>query len=101
MLADTKFEFGCTRRHPGPRRRGPDPGLVAVLAGRHGSPGHAQPSYDKQYVRDWLISPGLGWDRHGETPPPPLPDEVAAATRQRYLEAYERLTGLSFADWLS
>ena len=63
-------------------------------------PGRAQPSFDKQYVRDWLLSPASGWDRHGGEPPPPLPDDVVAATRARYVEAYERLTGLRFADWL-
>ena len=62
-------------------------------------PGRPQPSYDKQYVRDWLTSPASGWDRGSGQPPPPLPDEVVAATRARYLEAYERLTGKSFADW--
>jgi phosphoribosylaminoimidazole-succinocarboxamide synthase len=63
-------------------------------------PGRPQPSYDKQYVRDWLTSPASGWDRRGAEPPPPLPDEVALATRQRYVAAYERLTGLRFDDWL-
>jgi phosphoribosylaminoimidazole-succinocarboxamide synthase len=55
-----------------------------------------QPSFDKQYVRDWLTSPGSGWDRHGDAPPPPLPDAVVAATRDRYVEAYTRLTGQSW-----
>ncbi len=64
-------------------------------------PGHAQPSYDKQFVRDWLVSPASGWEREGATPPPPLPDDIVAATRSRYVEAYERLTGLQFADWLA
>jgi phosphoribosylaminoimidazole-succinocarboxamide synthase len=54
-------------------------------------PGHAQPSYDKQFVRDWLTSPASGWDRYGDTPPPALPDDVVDKTRQRYLEAYDRL----------
>jgi phosphoribosylaminoimidazole-succinocarboxamide synthase len=57
--------------------------------------GHTPPSFDKQPVRDYAES--LGWDK---TPPaPPMPDEVIAATRTRYVEAYERITGLSFADW--
>jgi phosphoribosylaminoimidazole-succinocarboxamide synthase len=101
ILADTKFEFG---RRPG------EPDLVLadeVLTpdssrfwpADQWQPGHAQPSFDKQYVRDWLLSPASGWDRGSGAAPPPLPVDVVAATRERYLEAYERLTGLSFADW--
>jgi phosphoribosylaminoimidazole-succinocarboxamide synthase len=61
-------------------------------------PGRPQPSYDKQFVRDWLTSPASGWDRaSGEEPPPPLPDEVVERTRAKYVEAYERLTGRTFA----
>ena len=62
-------------------------------------PGHAQPSYDKQYVRNWLLSPESGWDRASGEEPPSLPDEVVDATRSRYVEAYELLTGLQFSDW--
>ena len=60
------------------------------------APGGPQPSYDKQYVRDWLTSPASGWDRHSDTPPPPLPDEVVEQTRAKYIEAYERVTGEAF-----
>jgi len=56
------------------------------------SPGSVQPSYDKQYVRDWLTS--SGWDR--VSPPPELPSDVVAATRERYVTAYEQLTGRRF-----
>ena len=56
---------------------------------------HHPPSFDKQPVRDYLD--GLGWDK--TPPPPPLADDVVDATRARYVEAYERITGLSFADW--
>jgi phosphoribosylaminoimidazole-succinocarboxamide synthase len=56
-------------------------------------PGGPQPSYDKQYVRDWLMSPASGWVRASGEPPPALPDEVVERTRSRYVEAYERLTG--------
>ncbi len=59
-------------------------------------PGHAQPSYDKQFVRDWLTSPASGWERHSGEAPPPLPDEVVERTRAKYVEAYERLTGRAF-----
>jgi phosphoribosylaminoimidazole-succinocarboxamide synthase len=93
VLADTKFEFGVA----------PDGGLVLgdeVLTPDSSrfwpadtwSPGRVQPSYDKQYVRDWLTS--SGWDR--TSPPPELPDDVVAATRERYVTAYERLTGRRF-----
>ena len=60
-------------------------------------PGRRQPSFDKQYVRDWLTSPASGWDRQGPFPPPPLPAEVVERTRQTYVEAYQRLTGLTWA----
>ncbi|MBE7189660.1 phosphoribosylaminoimidazolesuccinocarboxamide synthase, partial [Jatrophihabitans endophyticus] len=101
VLADTKFEFGTS---------GDDPALVLgdeVLTPDSSrfwpaddwQPGRAQPSFDKQFVRNWLLSAESGWDRAGDAPPPPLPDDVAAATRARYVEAYERLTGLRFADW--
>jgi phosphoribosylaminoimidazole-succinocarboxamide synthase len=57
-------------------------------------PGHPQPSFDKQFVRDWLDSPESGWDRHRSTEPPPeLPDWVVTRTRDLYIEAYERITG--------
>ena len=59
-------------------------------------PGHAQPSYDKQFVRDWLES--QPWNK--TAPGPELPAEVVAGTRQRYVEAYERITGASFARYL-
>ena len=59
-------------------------------------PGHPQPSYDKQYVRDWLS--GSGWDK--TDPGPQLPDEVVEQTRAKYVEAYERLTGSSFDTYL-
>lgn len=99
ILADTKFEFG---------RRGAGGEIVLadeVLTPDSSrfwpadlyEPGHAQPSYDKQYVRDWLTSPASGWDKSSDTPPPPLPDDVVAKTREKYIEAYEKLTGLAWA----
>lgn len=60
------------------------------------APGRQQPSFDKQYVRDWLTSEASGWDKNSDTPPPALPDEVVAGTRAKYVEAFERLTGESF-----
>jgi phosphoribosylaminoimidazole-succinocarboxamide synthase len=56
-------------------------------------PGRSQPSLDKQYVRDWLASPESGWDRHGGEEPPPLPEPVVERTRDRYVTAYESITG--------
>ena len=56
-------------------------------------PGRVQQSFDKQFVRDWLLSPASGWDRASDAPPPPLPDEIVEKTRERYLEAFRRLTG--------
>jgi phosphoribosylaminoimidazole-succinocarboxamide synthase len=95
ILADTKFEFGLS----------PEGGLVLgdeVLTpdssrywpASSWSPGAAQPSYDKQFVRDWLTSPASGWDR--VSTPPELPADVVAATRERYVTAYELLTGRRF-----
>lgn len=101
ILADTKFEFGLDR----------DGQLV--LADEVLTPdssrywpadtyreGAVQPSFDKQFVRNWLTGPDSGWDRHGDAPPPPLPASIVAATRERYIEAYERISGLKFADWI-
>jgi len=100
ILADTKLEFGRDAAGelvladevltPDSSRFWPQQGYEA---------GHVQPSFDKQYVRDWLTGPS-GWDRHGGTPPPPLPQDVVQATRERYVQAYERISGLSFSDWL-
>ena len=59
-------------------------------------PGHPQPSYDKQFVRDWLTSPASGWDKDSGEPPPPLPEEIVDRTRAKYIEAYELLTGDRF-----
>ena len=102
ILADTKFEFGLDASGeliladevftPDSSRYWPAEGY---------EPGRVQPSFDKQYVRDWLTSEASGWDRKSDVAPPALPADVVEATRQRYVEAYERLTGRSFADWLA
>jgi phosphoribosylaminoimidazole-succinocarboxamide synthase len=93
IIADTKFEWG---RHegklilidevltPDSSRFWPAPSY---------SPGGGQPSFDKQFVRDWLET--TTWDKN--SPPPPLPDEVVHRTREKYIEAYDRLTGRQFA----
>lgn len=94
ILADTKFEFGFDAEQRlvlADEVLTPDSSRFWPAAAWE--PGHAQPSYDKQYVRDWLTSSASGWDRASEQPPPELPDEVVDATRAKYLEAYELLTG--------
>jgi phosphoribosylaminoimidazole-succinocarboxamide synthase len=94
ILADTKFEFGLSPSGElvlGDEVLTPDSSRFWPAA--TWSPGAVQPSYDKQYVRDWLTS--SGWDR--VSPPPELPEDVVAATRERYVTAYEQLTGRSFA----
>ena len=105
LIADTKVEFGVDRT-----REDADGGPVVVLADEvltpdssrfwpadQWQPGRAQPSFDKQFVRDWLASPASGWDRRSAEPPPPLPEDVVEQTRARYLEAYERITGSALA----
>ena len=92
ILADTKFEFGrdaAGRIVIGDEVLTPD--SSRFWPADQWQPGRAQPSYDKQFVRDWLTSSASGWDRHGTTPPPALPEEIVAKTRDRYLEAYDRL----------
>jgi phosphoribosylaminoimidazole-succinocarboxamide synthase len=97
ILADTKFEFG--RRADGTVVLGdevltPDSSRFWPADGYE--PGRSQPSFDKQYVRDWAS--GSGWDK---TPPAPaLPDDVIARTRELYVDAYERITGEPFKAWL-
>jgi phosphoribosylaminoimidazole-succinocarboxamide synthase len=101
ILADTKFEFGFGTN-------GKNKGKI-VLADEvltpdssrywpldQWEPGHAQPSFDKQFVRDWLTSPASGWDKNSNTPPPALPDEIVEKTRAKYIEAYEIMTGEKF-----
>jgi phosphoribosylaminoimidazole-succinocarboxamide synthase len=100
ILADTKLEFGRTAAGEivlGDEVLTPDSSRFWPADDYR--PGRPQPSFDKQFVRDWLTSPASGWDRRGGAEPPPLPDDVVAATRARYIEAYERLTGLRFSDW--
>jgi phosphoribosylaminoimidazole-succinocarboxamide synthase len=99
ILADTKLEFGAR------------PDGTVVLADEvltpdssrfwpadEWEPGRAQPSFDKQFVRDWLTSSESGWDRSSGQKPPALPEDVVARTRAKYVEAYERLTGQQFTS---
>ncbi len=97
ILADTKIELG--RRADGTLVIADElltPDSSRFWPADRWEPGHAQPSFDKQFVRDWLASPASGWDRASREPPPPLPDEIVTRTRSRYVEAYERLTGGPF-----
>ncbi|GAB3549883.1 phosphoribosylaminoimidazolesuccinocarboxamide synthase [Arthrobacter tumbae] len=96
ILADTKVEFGMSRF--GEVTLGDEvltPDSSRFWDAELYAPGKAQPSFDKQFVRDWLTSDDAGWDRVSE--PPALPAEVIEKTRARYIEAYERLTGRTFA----
>jgi phosphoribosylaminoimidazole-succinocarboxamide synthase len=96
ILADTKFEFGLDetgRLVIGDEVLTPDSSRYWPADGY--APGRGQPSFDKQYVRDWASS--SGWDK---TPPAPeLPEDVVAGTRERYVDAYQRITGESFDEW--
>ena len=97
IIADTKFELGLDEQGElvlGDEVLTPDSSRFWPADGYE--PGRSQPSFDKQYVRDWAA--GSGWDK---TPPAPaLPEDVVAGTRQRYVEAYERITGEGFDAWL-
>jgi phosphoribosylaminoimidazole-succinocarboxamide synthase len=98
ILADTKFEFGLDEKGeltladevltPDSSRYWPAEGYEV---------GKPQPSFDKQYVRDWATA--SGWDR--KPPAPPIPDEIVAGTRARYVQAYELITGEPFSAWLA
>jgi phosphoribosylaminoimidazole-succinocarboxamide synthase len=96
ILADTKFEFGLRDGEVLLADEVLTPDSSRYWPADRWEPGATPPSFDKQYVRDFATS--SGWDK--QPPAPELPDDVVAATRDRYVEAYERLTGRSFADWL-
>jgi len=97
ILADTKFEFGLDEDGGlvvGDEVLTPDSSRYWPADGYE--PGHGQPSFDKQYVRDWATA--SGWDRL--PPAPEIPEDVVAGTRARYVEAYERITGEPLQAWL-
>ncbi|MFE0042584.1 phosphoribosylaminoimidazolesuccinocarboxamide synthase [Streptomyces albireticuli] len=96
ILADTKFEFGFADGELVLADEVLTPDSSRFWPADSWQPGRAQPSFDKQFVRDWLTSPASGWDRKGELPPPELPGDVVDRTRSKYVEAYERLTGMSW-----
>ncbi|HEY9349325.1 MAG TPA: phosphoribosylaminoimidazolesuccinocarboxamide synthase [Acidothermales bacterium] len=98
LLADTKLEFGYDRE--GVLTVGDEvltPDSSRFWSAQDWQPGRSQPSFDKQPVRDWLTSPASGWDRTSGSAPE-LPEDVVAQTRQRYVDAYERLTGEAFTS---
>ena len=97
ILADTKLEFGA--RGDGTLVLADEvltPDSSRFWPADDWVPGRQQPSYDKQIVRNWLLSGASGWDKASGEKPPRLPEEVVARTRARYVEAYERLTGETF-----
>ena len=101
ILADTKFEFGVDKF--GNLRLADEvftPDSSRYWRAEDYQEGVVQQSFDKQFVRNWLTGPDSGWDRHGDKPPPPLPPDIVDATRARYIEAYERISGLRFDSWI-
>jgi phosphoribosylaminoimidazole-succinocarboxamide synthase len=97
ILADTKFEFGLLDGEVVLADEVLTPDSSRYWPADAWAPGATPPSFDKQYVRDYATS--TGWDK--SPPAPELPDDVVTATREKYVEAYERLTGASFDDWLA
>jgi len=95
IIADTKFELGLIDGELVLADEVMTPDSSRFWPVDEWEPGHTPPSFDKQPVRDYLD--GLDWDK--QPPPPPLPGDVISATRSRYIEAYERITGRAFRDW--
>lgn len=101
ILADTKFEFGRTADGTlvlGDEVLTPDSSRYWDAASWE--EGQEQLSFDKQFVRDWLTGPKSGWSKQSGENPPPLPPAVVEATRERYIDAYERISGRRFSDWI-
>lgn len=101
ILADTKFEFGIDEDGTlvlGDEVLTPDSSRYWPLEGYEA--GSVQPSFDKQFVRNWLTGPKSGWDKDSGMEPPALPGSVVEATRERYIEAYELISGQKFCQWI-
>ena len=96
ILADTKVEFGMRGDEVVLADEVLTPDSSRFWPADQWQPGRQQPSYDKQFVRDWLTSPASGWDKDSGEAPPSLPEVVVEQTRAKYVEAYERLTGETF-----
>ena len=97
ILADTKVEYGMRGDEIVLADEVLTPDSSRFWPADEWQPGRQQPSFDKQYVRDWLTSPASGWDKTSGEAPPSLPEDVVAQTRAKYVEAYERLTGQTFS----
>ena len=98
IVADTKIELGFDQA--GTLRLADEvltPDSSRFWPAEAWQPGRSQVSFDKQFVRDWLTSPASGWDRHGQEPPPPLPDRIVEQTRHMYVAAFERITGIRWS----
>ena len=101
IVADTKFEFGVDKN--GALKLADEvftPDSSRYWRADDYVEGVVQNSFDKQFVRNWLTGPESGWDRNGDKPPPALPPNIVDATRARYIEAYERISGNKFSDWI-
>lgn len=101
ILADTKLEFGIglSGKHAGRVVLADEvltPDSSRFWSATEWAPGGPQASFDKQFVRDWLTSPESGWSKDSGDPPPPLPEEIIERTRDKYAEAYQRITGEAF-----
>jgi phosphoribosylaminoimidazole-succinocarboxamide synthase len=96
LIADTKVEFGIEGGELVLADEVLTPDSSRFWPADQWEPGHTQPSFDKEYVREWLISPASRWDKASGQAPPPLPEDVLERTRAKYVEAYERLTGRTF-----
>ena len=96
LLADTKVEFGLRGDEVVLADEVLTPDSSRFWPADQWEPGHPQPSFDKQFVREWLTSPASGWSKSSGEAPPALPEDVVAQTRAKYVEAFERLTGETF-----
>ena len=96
LIADTKVEFGLDGDQLVLADEVLTPDSSRFWPADQWEPGHPQPSFDKEFVREWLMSPASGWDKASGEAPPPLPEDVLERTRAKYVEAYERLTGRTF-----
>ena len=96
LIADTKVEFGVEDDQLVLADEVLTPDSSRFWPAGEWEPGHTQPSFDKEFVREWLLSPESGWDKDSGQAPPELPADVVERTRAKYIEAYERITGRTF-----
>lgn len=98
LIADTKVEFGVEDGRLILADEVLTPDSSRFWPADEWEPGHTQPSFDKEFVREWLMSAESGWDKDSGQPPPELPADVVERTRAKYVEAYERITGRTFGS---